>query len=363
MWVLSQALCENLACSPEPAGEFLPESFSGGVACVLWSRTHTPPESWQLDKTKDTLPPLFQFGPTRELSKESLGAVGSTLSRRVGRAKTSPPPEKRKGFRETKAGYFQKSSEYVARFDRNSCSWKTPPQLWGAVTLQPCSVKFAKWGSMRDGACWEHDTPLTVQERKHRTAATVGGVWPTATTKPDNPQVRGKGKTVGTKRGTTLLGALRNGGPVGKRKPGRPRRKETTKEFGFATNAASTSSTGAPITSENGSATIAANGHTPFTTKSKTGASIAAEAMWATPAAHEARLGYQKRKPGAKGIQESLSTEVIDAEGGRPKVGGQLNPKWAEWLMGWPLGWTSTEPMTPATFQGWSKAFEGGRNN
>ncbi len=26
--------------------------------------------------------------------------------------------------------------------------------------------------------------------------------------------------------------------------------------------------------------------------------------------------------------------------------GGQLNPDWVEWLMGWPVGWTSLEPLT-----------------
>ncbi len=27
------------------------------------------------------------------------------------------------------------------------------------------------------------------------------------------------------------------------------------------------------------------------------------------------------------------------------KVGGQLNPTWVEWLMGWPLGWTDLKPL------------------
>ena len=28
------------------------------------------------------------------------------------------------------------------------------------------------------------------------------------------------------------------------------------------------------------------------------------------------------------------------------QVGGALSPDWVEWLMGWPVGWTSLEPMT-----------------
>ena len=59
-----------------------------------------------------------------------------------------------------------------------------------------------------------------------------------------------------------------------------------------------------------------------------------------TPAAHEARLGYQRRIKGKKGTQKSLTTVVIDQMGGRDKVIGQLNPEFVEWLMGFQIGHT-----------------------
>ncbi|EPT3124242.1 DNA cytosine methyltransferase [Pseudomonas aeruginosa] len=34
-------------------------------------------------------------------------------------------------------------------------------------------------------------------------------------------------------------------------------------------------------------------------------------------------------------------------------VGGQLNPTWVEWLMGWPLEWTALKPLGMARFQEW----------
>ena len=64
---------------------------------------------------------------------------------------------------------------------------------------------------------------------------------------------------------------------------------------------------------------------------------------WPTPAAHEARLGYQDRSTGKKGTQESLTTVVINRMGGRDAVSGQLNPEWVEWLMGVPIGWTELD--------------------
>lgn len=33
--------------------------------------------------------------------------------------------------------------------------------------------------------------------------------------------------------------------------------------------------------------------------------------------------------------------------------GGQLNPPWVEWLMGWPEGWTDLKPLETAKYQRW----------
>lgn len=36
--------------------------------------------------------------------------------------------------------------------------------------------------------------------------------------------------------------------------------------------------------------------------------------------------------------------------------GGQLNPDWVEWLMGWPIGWTALEPLATDRFQKWRQS-------
>ena len=40
--------------------------------------------------------------------------------------------------------------------------------------------------------------------------------------------------------------------------------------------------------------------------------------------------------------------------------GGQLNPDWVEWLMGWPIGWTRLSSMNPDDYERWkSQAING----
>lgn len=36
-------------------------------------------------------------------------------------------------------------------------------------------------------------------------------------------------------------------------------------------------------------------------------------------------------------------------------AGGQLNPEWVEWLMGWPLGWTGLKPLEMGRFREWQQ--------
>jgi hypothetical protein len=33
--------------------------------------------------------------------------------------------------------------------------------------------------------------------------------------------------------------------------------------------------------------------------------------------------------------------------------GGQLNPNWVEWLMGWPIGWTDLQPLAMDKYRTW----------
>lgn len=56
---------------------------------------------------------------------------------------------------------------------------------------------------------------------------------------------------------------------------------------------------------------------------------VAMERMFATPCARDYRTGQRKR------YENPARTCNLNDQ-----IGGQLNPTWVEWLMGFPLGWT-----------------------
>lgn len=61
-----------------------------------------------------------------------------------------------------------------------------------------------------------------------------------------------------------------------------------------------------------------------------------------TPAATDA-------KQGANGVSQ-IKRHTLPGEMHRQGIGGQLNPTWVEWLMGYPLGWTALkDSATPSS--------------
>jgi hypothetical protein len=66
--------------------------------------------------------------------------------------------------------------------------------------------------------------------------------------------------------------------------------------------------------------------------------------LFATPQARDFRTGQQSRWENLKRTR-NLNNQI----------GGQLNPTWVEWLMGWPLGWTDLKPLEMDKFQQWQQ--------
>jgi hypothetical protein len=63
-----------------------------------------------------------------------------------------------------------------------------------------------------------------------------------------------------------------------------------------------------------------------------------------TPRPHDNEQTAGKYMPTQN--QKDLASEVA-------RDGGQLNPDWVEWLMGWPIGWTDLKPLAMDKFRQW----------
>jgi len=144
------------------------------------------------------------------------------------------------------------------------------------------------------------------------TDETEFGLLPTPTTQ-DNPQVRGEGKTIGTKRGTTLGGYARM----------------------WATPRTTDGTGGPRKLDERGRRISQTNPDLVF------GANLADQVrMWPTPTTRDHKGGYLGgRIRDGKVSMDTLDVAVQHTDN-QQKTGGQLNPQWVEWLMGYPEGWT-----------------------
>lgn len=91
--------------------------------------------------------------------------------------------------------------------------------------------------------------------------------------------------------------------------------------------------------------------------KSQSGRSLgcmAATGMWPTPRSCSAMAA----KITDKG-ERFPNLETVIANRHPETGGGQLNPTWVEWLMGWPLGWTDLKPLEMDKFQEWQQQHSG----
>lgn len=87
-------------------------------------------------------------------------------------ARTYPPPAKAPGSTVNARDSGAKWPRSLAKYDPATCSWKTA-QYSLFEDSEPSSVTWPRWGTMRNGACWERPTWAP------RTNGTGYGLWPT----------------------------------------------------------------------------------------------------------------------------------------------------------------------------------------
>ena len=66
----------------------------------------------------------------------------------------------------------------------------------------------------------------------------------------------------------------------------------------------------------------------------------------------EESLSSVEKRKGREAAEGHNTFASVEAAHGEQR--GQLSPNWVEWLMGWPIGWTSTEAITELDWRDWS---------
>ena len=189
-------------------------------------------------------------------------------------------------MREPDQVFTAKSCASLAWYDQSSCSWRTYQQSFLSDS-EPYSETWPRWGMTAGGSAYAH--PMS----ERRITEIDGSVWlgtPTAAMSVRSPEFAGSSH---------------------------PTPAEFVKMFPTPTTIdAGTGRFNTSVGSSNARPTLAM---------------MAKKDLWPTPTAHNAK---ETNAPS----EANRNTPTLAAQ-----VGGQLNPDWVGWLMGFPIGWANSK--------------------
>ena len=218
-------------------------------------------------------------------------------------AKTFPRRETKLGSKENDQDSGESLPESLAKFDHGSSTWKTHQCLLFEASTESLET-LPKWGMTAGGELWEHTMSA------HLIKGTASGLWPT-------PRSR-------------MTGAAT---------PNRLKDKNRNLEKAVAQEMWPT-----PNSSDN----------RPRATQKSTlrrrliGKQISLEAAVKYPAPNLATPQARDHRTGQLERYKNRPWKNLNDQ-----VGGQLNPAWVEWLMGWPIGWTDLKPLATDKWRQW----------
>ena len=343
---------------------------------------------------------LSRFGMTYAPLTDDRGAALLTWYLEAFRARTFQLREKAPALTAPAPGSGGKCTELSMRYDRNSHSWKTHLCLW-AEDLPESSVILPKSGTMRNGLCWERTmweprtsesasgylhmipTPTACNApnkgshsrgpKSLMDVATTGWMpgmmWPPATTK----DLDGGSNSRHAARSRGMWPTHRAGKSSGENPESWLARyaagKVSTPPLGLAVKfpspLASDYKRRGPKSSQQGLPEFVRMFPTPTAScggkesNRATGKKlITVVSQFPTP-----RTKGMCGGSGAFQKMKALETQgIISSEERRQMTagsGGQLNPTWVEWLMGWPLEWTALKPLATGKFLQWRQLHSG----
>lgn len=267
-------------------------------------------------------------------------------------ARTSVQPVEESGFSPVRVLDFGRTWHALPmKWHHDMCAWKTPRSLLDAGWTKSLPT-LPRWGSMRNGQLWQRRTLVRrISETAYGSLPTpvkydAHGTWESNNYhglgwlgkhgyKATDEELREAGvndpqlalfptpKALDyNKRGDFDVNEKRNGLPAAVRKRA------------FPTPIANDSTSGSDAAGRQGGASLK---------------QTIARTPWPTPMTQGLRGGSGAPKDLETRIQEVWTQTGED----------ELNPEWVEWLMGWPLGWTSFDPLPENSMAVWFGSMQG----
>ena len=217
-----------------------------------------------------------------------------------------------------------------AKYDPDTSSWRTHQcsLLGGFIEF---SETWPRWGSMRNGECWERVTLARLTEgiesgSLRQMTTPTANKWPTPAAHI----------------------AIEGGYPAERRRNEHTLTAQAIDRPRWPTPQASDWKLRYPTKNWKGEDLVS-------TVNQREGRK---PKNWPTPQASDNRDRGCLSTPAVKrrqkkGKQISLSMSASDKC-------GRLNPHWVAWLMGWPMGWTEASPIDPLVMEDWRRKTEDG---
>lgn len=352
-WHFSQAL----------EAEFLGERSLDGEPSAPWRSMPIAANDSCSAKMKDIChrsPFGMMFVPLTDAN----GTALLTSFLEASHAKTSARLEKVQESTESDRDCGASLHGLFARFDRVSRLWRTP-QTSLVEGLDVFSATWPRWGTMRNGACWERPTL-----ELHTNEIESGSLLPTLTASAYGTNQGGAAGRVGKVRPSLQTMAAKGLLPT-LTVFGNYNRKGVSPQSGdgLATAIAKLPTLrrtdgdrggrGDPIQALRGNQ----NSHFKMPTlqardwKGSSGRSMKGEEcdlptavrMMPTLTARCAKETTFCQSEMARNSPNLAATIMSEDQSN----GGPLNPEWCEWFMGWPIGWTASAPLETVRFQQW----------
>lgn len=332
--------CLPCICSPDAEGEFLPTCDLDTLQSGL-SRSRNIPDEFCCNDNLTEFFQCFQFGTILERSEQTILSAEissidaersetSSPSAEDFHAKTSARQAKARALTEQKAASGERCRVLLAKYDRNSCSWRTQ-QLCLFGGLIEFSEKWPRWGMIQNGELYLEQMPSGLMEIQQlitnakesgllvNMRKTISVPTPTCDGYKSDGDLRILFKNFDENEALTLCSRAAKSK---KQKAMSVRRRELTRRFptlhGFSKDGKSNEPSGNEL-----GRTIDRSLRVPTVTK------------------HNANE-FNSPKESERNTPSLASI-----------VQGIINPNWVEFLMGFPIGWTSMQPLPKLIVDNW----------